>query len=46
MRITCYMELPGKDWDGWHLGAGKLWTPEGHALDPRDPRSLSDLTKK
>ena len=27
LRISCYMELPGKDWDGWHLSGGKLWTP-------------------
>ena len=32
LRISCYMELPGKDWDGWRLGAGKLWTPERRGL--------------
>ena len=46
MRITCYMELPGKDWHGWHLGASKLWTPEGHALNPHDAKWWSLLCRR
>jgi DNA-binding XRE family transcriptional regulator len=46
LRITCYMELPGKDWQGWHLGAGKLWTPEGHGLDPHDAQWWSLLSRR
>ena len=44
LRISCYMELPGKDWDGWHLGAGKLWTPERRGLTRTMP--IDGLTGK
>lgn len=36
LRLMLRYELPGKDWDGWHLSAGKLYTPEGLALNPHD----------
>jgi hypothetical protein len=36
MRLQLRYELPGKDWEGWHLSAGRLYTPEGHELNPRD----------
>lgn len=36
LRIHCGMELPGSVWRGWSLSRGKLWTPEGHGLTPKD----------
>lgn len=36
LRIHLRYELPGDGWQGWHFSAGKLWTPEGHGLEPRD----------
>lgn len=36
LRLMLRYELPGKDWDGWHLSAGKLYTPEGFELNPHD----------
>lgn len=36
MRLQLRYELPGKAWEGWHLSAGRLYTPEGHELNPKD----------
>ena len=36
MRLQLHYELPGAAWEGWHLSAGRLYTPEGHQLDPKD----------
>jgi hypothetical protein len=36
LRVHLRYELPGEHWQGWHISAGKLWTPEGYSLDPHD----------
>ncbi len=36
LRIQLHYELPGQAWNGWHLSAGRLYTPEGHQLDPHE----------
>lgn len=36
LRIQLHYELPGEVWRGWHLSAGRLYTPEGHELRPQD----------
>lgn len=36
MRLQLRYELPGSAWDGWHLSAGRLYTPEGYELVPKD----------
>lgn len=36
MRLQLRYELPGEAWAGWHLSAGKLYTPENHELNPKD----------
>lgn len=35
LRIQLRYELPGEAWAGWSISAGRLYTPEGHELDPR-----------
>lgn len=35
LRVLLHYELPGEAWAGWTLSAGRLYTPEGHELDPR-----------
>ncbi len=32
LRLLRYMELPGKDWQGWHFTRGYLVTPEGRTI--------------
>lgn len=34
MRLQLRYELPGEAWHGWHLSAGRLYTPEGFELNP------------
>ena len=46
MRLMCRMELPGRDWDGWCISAGKLYTPEGHGLSPHDAKWWSLLVQR
>jgi transcriptional regulator with XRE-family HTH domain len=36
MRLQLHYELPGDAWNGWHLSAGRLYTPENHELNPQD----------
>lgn len=36
LRVQLHYELPGDAWQGWHLSAGRLYTPEGHELHPGD----------
>lgn len=36
LRLQLRYELPGDAWSGWHLSAGRLYTPEGFELNPRD----------
>jgi len=46
LRIHCRMELPGACWRGWSISRGKLCTPEGHELDPRDAAWWSLLVRR
>lgn len=46
MRIQCRFELPGRDWVGWHMHSGKLWTPEGHGFIPSDSNWWGLLVRK
>ena len=46
MRLHLRYDLPGKDWEGWHIAAGKLWTPEGHGLNPHDAKWWSMLHRR
>lgn len=36
MRLQLRYELPGEAWKDWHISAGRLYTPEGHELNPND----------
>lgn len=36
LRLQLRYELPGDAWKGWHLSAGRLYTPEGLELNPHD----------
>ena len=36
LRLQLRYELPGEAWRGWHITAGRLYTPEGHELNPAD----------
>jgi hypothetical protein len=36
LRLQLRYELPGDAWKGWHLSAGRLYTPEGFELNPHD----------
>lgn len=36
MRLQLRYELPGEAWKDWHISAGRLYTPEGHELNPLD----------
>lgn len=36
LRIQLHYELPGDAWNGWHISAGRLYTPENHELRPQD----------
>jgi transcriptional regulator with XRE-family HTH domain len=36
MRLHLRYDLPGDAWDGWSNSAGRLYTPEGFELHPRD----------
>lgn len=46
LRIHLRYELPGDGWQGWHFSAGKLWTPEGHSIDPTDWSWWSLMARK
>lgn len=46
LRVLLHYELPGKAWDGWALSAGRLYTPEGHELNPVDFTWWSLLVRK
>lgn len=46
LRFVTGHELPGSGWAGWSFAAGKLWTPEGYALDPRDAAWWSLLVRR
>jgi hypothetical protein len=44
LRLMTRMELPG--WDGWAFHGGKLWSPEGHAFEPKDGAWWSLLVRQ
>jgi hypothetical protein len=46
LRLMLRYELPGKAWDGWHLSAGRLYSPEGFQLDPREVSWWSLLVRQ
>jgi len=46
LRVLLHYELPGEAWAGWTLSAGRLYTPEGHELDPRGFTWWSLLCRK
>lgn len=46
MRLHLRYELPGKAWEGWHLSAGRLYTPEGFELAPHEVSWWSLLVRQ
>lgn len=46
LRFVNGHDLPGSGWAGWSFAAGKLWTPEGYGLDPRDAAWWSLLVRR
>ena len=46
MRFISGHELPGASWAGWSISGGKLWTPEGYGLDPKDAAWWSLLVRR
>jgi hypothetical protein len=46
LRLMLRYELPGKAWEGWHLSAGKLYTPEGLELAPHEVSWWSLLVRQ
>ena len=46
MRLMLHYELPGKAWEGWHLSAGRLYTPEGLELAPHEVSWWSLLVRQ
>lgn len=46
LRLMLRYELPGKAWEGWHLSAGKLYTPEGFELAPHEVSWWSLLVRQ
>lgn len=46
LRIMAGFRLPSPGWEGWHFHSGKLWTPEGHRIDPQDGKWWSLLVRQ
>ena len=46
IRLHRGYELPGKAWDGWTFTDCKLYTPEGHGMDPRTANWWSMLVRR
>lgn len=46
LRLLLRYELPGKAWEGWHLSAGRLYTPEGFELAPHEVSWWSLLVRQ
>ena len=36
LRLHLRYELPGDNWKDWHISAGRVYTPEGYELNPKD----------
>jgi hypothetical protein len=36
LRLMAGRELAVPGWEGWRMHSGKLWTPEGHRIEPTD----------
>ena len=46
IRLYRGYELPGKAWEGWRFTDCKLYTPEGHGMDPRTANWWSMLVRR
>ncbi len=46
IRLYLRYELPGDAWNGWVISAGRLYTPEGYELHPKDFTWWSLLVRK
>lgn len=42
MRLLGGHSLIGKQWEGWSIWRGTLWTPEGRGFEPHELRYLSN----
>lgn len=45
LRLLSYTELPGA-WSGWHIAAGRLWSPEGHGFRPEESSWWTALCRR
>jgi hypothetical protein len=45
LRMMARFELPAP-FTGWHVHSGKLWTPEGHAIEPNESSWWSLLVRQ
>ncbi|SFC26349.1 Homeodomain-like domain-containing protein [Polaromonas sp. OV174] len=46
LRLERFMELPSKQWAGWHFSGGKLVTPEGWAIAAHEGAWWSMLVRQ
>ena len=46
LRLHLRYELPGHAWSGWTLSAGRLYMPEGFALNPQEVSWWSLLVRQ
>lgn len=46
LRLLTFEELPGKTWEGWTFGRGRLWSPEGHGFLGTDMNWLSATVRR
>ena len=42
VRLAGGHQLVGKEWDGWMLWNGKLWTPENRGFEPHELRYVAN----
>lgn len=45
LRLLGHTELPGA-WSGWHITAGRLWSPEGYGFRPEESSWWSALCRR
>jgi hypothetical protein len=46
VRLMAGRELAVVGWEGWRFHSGKLWTPEGHRIEPQDGSWWSLLVRQ
>jgi DNA-binding transcriptional regulator YiaG len=46
LRLMAGRELGVPGWEGWRMHSGKLWTPEGHRIEPGDGAWWSLLVRQ